>query len=110
MLAEREAIEKERELEIAERYEELESELAALENEGAKDSELKSRQKQAAKDVTIIREQYEGELDLLQRSFHNLQELHTRQIIEDEQLSRDPTNRHGHSLTKPATRHVRKNE
>lgn len=95
MLAEREAIEKERELEIAERYEELESELGALENEGAKDSELKARQKQAEKDVTIIREQYEGELDLLQRSFDELKELHTRKIIEDEMLWRELTDRYG---------------
>jgi DNA-directed RNA polymerase subunit beta' len=50
MLAEREAIEKERELELAERHEELEAELAELEAEGAKDSELKARQKQAEKD------------------------------------------------------------
>ncbi|MFP5579400.1 MAG: DNA-directed RNA polymerase subunit beta', partial [Acidimicrobiia bacterium] len=95
MLAEREAIEKERELEIAERYEELESELGALENEGAKDSELKARQKQAEKDVAIIREQYEGELDLLQRSFDELKELHTRKIIEDEMLWRELTDRYG---------------
>jgi len=95
MLAEREAIEKERELEIAERYEELESEIAALEDEGAKESELKARQKQAEKDVAIIREQYEGELDLLQRSFDELKELHTRKIIEDEMLWRELTDRYG---------------
>ena len=95
MLAEREAIESERELEIAERYEELESELAALEGEGAKESELKARQKQAEKDVAIIREQYEGELDLLQRSFDELKELHTRKIIEDEMLWRELTDRYG---------------
>ncbi len=95
MLAEREAIEKERELEIAERYEELESEIAALEDEGAKESELKARQKQAEKDVAIIREQYEGELDLLQRSFDELKELHTRKILEDEMLWRELTDRYG---------------
>ena len=95
MLGEREAIEKERELEIAERYEELERELASLEKEGAKESELKARQKQAEKDVGIIREQYEGELDLLQRSFDELKELHTRKIIEDEMLWRELTDRYG---------------
>src|SRR3546814_18260388 len=95
MLAEREAIEKERELEIAERYEELESELGSLENEGAKDSELKARQKQAEKDVTIIREQYEGALELLQRSFDELTELHTRKTIEYAMLRRELTARSG---------------
>ena len=48
---EREAIEKERELEIARRYEELEAEVAELEKEGAKDADLKARQKQADKDL-----------------------------------------------------------
>ena len=42
MIGEREAIEKERELELARRHEELEKEIADLESEGAKDSELKS--------------------------------------------------------------------
>ncbi len=95
MLAEREQIESERELEIAERYEELESEIAALEEEGAKESELKARQKQAEKDVAIIREQYEGELDLLQRAFDELKELHTRKIVEDEMLWRELADRYG---------------
>jgi DNA-directed RNA polymerase subunit beta' len=92
--AEREAIEKERELEIAERYEELEGEVAALEDEGAKDSDIKARTKQAEKDVAVIREQYEGELDLLQRSFEELKELHSRKIIEDEMLWRELTDRY----------------
>ncbi len=92
--AEREAIEKERELEIAERYEELEGEVKALEDEGAKDSEIKSRTKAAEKDVAIIREQYEGELDLLQRSFDELKDLHSRKIIEDEMLWRELTDRY----------------
>jgi DNA-directed RNA polymerase subunit beta' len=94
LAAEREAIEKERELEIAERYEELEGEIAALEEEGAKDSEIKSRTKAAEKDVAIIREQYEGELDLLQRSFDELKDLHSRKIIEDEMLWRELTDRY----------------
>ena len=51
VLAEREDLEKERELELARRMEELEAEIAELEGEGAKDADLKARQKQADKDL-----------------------------------------------------------
>ena len=95
LIGEREAIEKDRELEIARRYEELEAEVKALEEEGGKDTDIKARQRQAEKDVAIIREQYEGELDLLQRSFDELRDLHSRKIIEDEMLWRELVDRYG---------------
>src|SRR5688572_28756713 len=43
MLGERDAIEKERELELARRQEELEKEIEALEAEGAKDADIRAR-------------------------------------------------------------------
>ena len=51
MLLEREAIEKERDQRINERFTELETEVAALEKEGAKDADIKARQKAAEKEV-----------------------------------------------------------
>ena len=51
MLAERDAIEKERDQRINERFTELETEVAALEGEGAKDADIKARQKAAEKEV-----------------------------------------------------------
>ena len=51
LVGEREAIDKDRELELAGRMEELEGELEALEKEGAKESELTSRRKAADKDL-----------------------------------------------------------
>ncbi|MCU1350914.1 MAG: DNA-directed polymerase, beta subunit, partial [Acidimicrobiales bacterium] len=92
---EREAIEKERELELARRMEELEAELKGLETEGAKDSDLKARQKQADKDLALIRERYELELDVLQRAFDEFKSLFARQIIEDEMLWRELADRYG---------------
>ena len=92
---EREAIEKERELEIARRYEELEAEVAQLEKEGAKDADLKARQKQADKDLGLIRERYELELDVLQRAFDEFKDLFPRKIIEDEMLWRELEDRYG---------------
>ncbi len=95
LAGEREAIEKEREVEIADRYEELEGEIKGLEKDGAPDKDINARRKAAEKDITIIREQFDGELDLLQRSFDELKELHSRKIIEDEMLWRELTDRYG---------------
>jgi DNA-directed RNA polymerase subunit beta' len=95
MIAEREEIERERELELARRMEELEQEIAGLEAEGAKDSELRNRQKAAEKDMQAIRERYEEELDLVRRSFEEFRDLHPRKIIEDEMLWRELEDRYG---------------
>ena len=64
---ERTAIEEERDRELDRRKEDLEAELAEMENEGLKDNDLKARQKAAEKDMQFIREQYEQELDVLDR-------------------------------------------
>jgi len=95
VLAEREAIEGERELELARRMEELEAEIAELEGEGAKDADIKARQKQADKDLAMIRERYELELDVLSRAFDEFKGLFSRQIIEDEMLWRELEDRYG---------------
>ena len=93
--AEKDEIVRERELELARRMEELETEIAALEAEGAKDSDIRSRQKAVDKDLTSIRERYDEELDLVQRSFDEFRDLHPRKIIEDEMLWRELKDRYG---------------
>jgi DNA-directed RNA polymerase subunit beta' len=95
MLAEREEIERERELDIARRMEELEGEIAALEAEGAKDADLRNRQKAADKDLSAIRERYDEELDLVKRAFDEFRDLHPRKILEDEMLWRELRDRYG---------------
>jgi DNA-directed RNA polymerase subunit beta' len=95
MLAEREAIEKERDQRINERFTELESEVAALEAEGAKDADLKARQKAAEKEVAALRETYEAELDLLGRVWDEFLDLFARKILEDEMLWRELKDRYG---------------
>ncbi len=95
MLEEKEAIEKERELRLAQRHEELEAELGELEADGAKDAELKARQKQADKDLAAIRDQYEAELELVERAFEEFKDLFGRKIIEDEMLWRELEDRYG---------------
>ena len=95
MLGERDAVEKERELELARRMEELEGELESLEKEGAKESDLASRRKAAEKDLTVIRENYDAELELLGRVWDEFKDLYPRQIIEDEMLWRELQDRYG---------------
>src|SRR5689334_15554087 len=95
LIGEKEAIEKERELELARRQEELEKEIAGLEKEGAKDADLRARQRAAEKDLVAIRERYDAEMDLLQRAFDEFRDLFARKIIEDEMLWRELKDRYG---------------
>ena len=95
LIGEKEAIDKERELELARRQEELEKELEALEAEGAKETDLRARQRAAEKDLVAIRERYEAETDLLQRAFDEFRDLFPRKIIEDELLWRELKDRYG---------------
>jgi DNA-directed RNA polymerase subunit beta' len=95
LLGEREAIEKDRENAIARRFEALEGELAELEKEGAKDADLRARQRAAEKDVAAIREEYDAELDLLNRTWDEFRDLFPRKIIDDEMLWRELKERYG---------------
>ena len=95
MVGEKEAVNKEMELELAERQEELEGELTELEGEGAKDSELKAAQRAADKDLAAIRERYEMEVDYVERAFEEFRDLFPRKIIEDEMLWRELEDRYG---------------
>jgi len=95
LIGEREAIEKERELELARRLEELEAELGGLEAEGAKESDLTNRRKAADKDLAAIRETYDAELELLNRVWDEFKDLYPRQILEDEMLWRELEDRYG---------------
>src|SRR4030081_371470 len=94
LIGEKDAIEKERELELAPRQEELEKEIVALEKEGAKDADLRARQRATEKDLVSIRERYDAELDILQRAFDEFRDLFARKIIEDEMLWRELKDRY----------------
>ena len=95
VIGEREAIDKDMELDLARRNEELEGELADLEKDGAKDTELKAARRQADKDLAEIREQFEFEKEILDRAWDEFKSLHGRQIIEDEMLWRELQDRWG---------------
>ena len=95
LLGDKDAIIKERELELARRHEELEAEIAQLESEGAKEADLRNRQKAAEKDLVAIREGFDEELDLLERVWAEFRTLFARQIIEDERLWRELAERYG---------------
>jgi DNA-directed RNA polymerase subunit beta' len=91
-LEERDAIRKELDLAIDRRYKELEDEATRSEAEGADARKLKNT---AEKEVASIRERYEMELDLLQRTWDEFKKLHGRLIIDDELLWRELRDRYG---------------
>ncbi len=93
--ADKELVEKDLELELARRHEELEAEIAGLEKEKAKDTEIKARQRAAEKDLAMIRERYEAEIEVLERSFEEFKDLFARKIIDDEMLWREMEHRYG---------------
>ena len=95
LVEERTAIEEERDRELDRRQEDLEAELAQLEAEGAKDTDLRARQRAADKDLAFIREQYETELDVLNRAWDEFSTLFARQIIDDDLLWRELVDRWG---------------
>jgi len=95
VIAERDAIIKEMELRLAEEHEEVEKEIAQMEADGAKDTELRARQRSADKDFAATREQYEMELDVLDRAFDEFKDLFARKILEDEMLWREMADRWG---------------
>jgi len=82
-------IEKKRDLDIDRRYKDLEKELSDLEKAGAKDAETKARQRLADKEIAGVRERYDDEIALAQRSFDEFKSLHSRKILEDELLWRE---------------------
>ncbi len=94
-LEERDAVQKEMELEIDARYKELEEEAAEAEQADAKAADLKKLQKEADKDIEAIRERYEMELDLIARTWDEFKGLHARKIIEDELLWREMRDKYG---------------
>ena len=95
VIGEREAIEKERELRLAEEHEELEKEIEQMEADKAKDNEIKARRRSANKDFESTREQYDMELDVLNRAWDEFKGIFSRQIIEDEMLWREMADRWG---------------
>src|SRR5688572_24523893 len=86
---EREEIEQARDVELARMLEEHEASVAELEGEGAKDADIKTRIKAFEKDQAVVREQYEEELERLDRAFDEFQKMFARQIIDDEMLWRE---------------------
>ena len=95
LVEERTAIEEERDRELDRRQEDLETELSEMEAEGGTEADLRARQKAAEKDLTFTREQYEQELDVLDRAWEEFKSLFSRQIIEDEMLWRELEDRWG---------------
>ncbi|NNN13960.1 MAG: DNA-directed RNA polymerase subunit beta' [Acidimicrobiaceae bacterium] len=84
-----------RTIDIERRLQALEQEIAELEVQGAKDSEVRARQRTGEKEISIARERFDQEIELAKRAFDEFRDLHPRQIIEDEILWREISDRYG---------------
>ena len=85
---------KNREKEIKQRQKDAEIELKQLEKEGAKDTDIRARQKQIDKDLAGITDRYAKEADLIERAFETFGKLHSRMIVDDEELWREVKDRY----------------
>jgi DNA-directed RNA polymerase subunit beta' len=94
-LEERDVIQKEMDLEIDERFKQLEEEVATAEKDGVKSADLKKLQRDSDKEIEGIRERYDMELDLIARTWDEFKSLHSRKIIEDELLWREMRDKYG---------------
>jgi DNA-directed RNA polymerase subunit beta' len=92
MIEERDAIRKELELAVDRRIKDAETEAEKAESEGA---DARKARNALDKELTIIRERYEMELDLLARTWDEFKSLHSRLIIDDELLWREMRDRYG---------------
>ncbi|GDX19560.1 DNA-directed RNA polymerase subunit beta' [Actinomycetes bacterium] len=95
LLEDKEQLIKNRERDLKQRQKDAEAELKELEKSGAKDADVRARQKLIDKDLTTITERYGKELDLIQRAHDTFCKMHSRMIVEDEELWREVKDRYG---------------
>jgi DNA-directed RNA polymerase subunit beta' len=94
MRAEVDEVERERELKLRERDEAYIADLEELEGRGAKKNELERSEKAKNKDFEDIRSRYQEELDQLQLVWDTLRTLKPKQLIDDERVWRELTDRY----------------
>ena len=92
---ERDEIGQQREVELAKMLEEHEREVGQMESDGAKEVDIKARRRAFEKDEAVVREQYDEELDRLDRAFEEFSKMFARQIMDDEMLWRELAYRYG---------------
>jgi len=86
---------KNREKDLKQRQKDAEAELKELEKSGAKDADIRARQKLIDKDLSMIADRYGKEMDLIQRAHDTFGKMHSRMIVEDEELWREIKDRYG---------------
>ena len=90
-----EQLTKNREKDLKQRQKDAEAELKELEKSGAKDADIRARQKLIDKDLSMIADRYSKEMDLIQRAHDTFGKMHSRMIVEDEELWREIKDRYG---------------
>jgi DNA-directed RNA polymerase subunit beta' len=94
MRAEVDEVERERDLKMRERDEEYIKDLEELEGRGAKKNELERSEKAKNKDFEDIRLRYEEEIGHLKLVWDTLRTLKPKQLIDDERVWRELTDRY----------------
>ena len=94
MRAEVDELERERDLKMRERDEEYIKDLEELEGRGAKKNELERSEKAKNKDFEDIRLRYEEEIGHLKLVWDTLRTLKPKQLIDDERVWRELTDRY----------------
>jgi len=90
-----ELLEKARDKEVKQRQKDAEAELKELEKSGAKDADVRARQKLIDKQLETITDRYDKDAQLITRALDTFEGLHSRKIIEDEELWREMKERYG---------------
>ncbi len=89
------AVEGDRQLELATRQERLENDLIAAEARNAKAAEMNALNRRADRDLEEIEEEFAEEREILERAWEVFVGLFSRQIIDDENLWRELVDRWG---------------
>ncbi len=99
MRAEIADIERERDLDIEKRFQELEGELASMEEKGAKDSELNKLRRGSERDIGDARERADAEISQLQLVYDTLRSLKPKMLIDDDRVWRELADRYHEYFT-----------
>ncbi len=99
MQVERKALEDQRDADLAERQQKLETDLAELEKEGAKSDVRRKVRDGGEREMRQLRDRAQRELDRLEEIWTTFQKLAPKQLIVDEVLYRELIDRYGEYFT-----------
>jgi DNA-directed RNA polymerase subunit beta' len=85
----RETQTRQRDKEIKQRQKDAEAELRELEASGAKETDIRAKQKLIDRDLEAIKTRHDNEITLMTRAHETFLKMHSRMIVEEEELWRE---------------------